>query len=35
MLHRTVKTLDAHQKICLTGTPIENSLSDLWAQFNS
>ncbi|MBK9578502.1 MAG: DEAD/DEAH box helicase [Fibrobacterota bacterium] len=34
VLHRTVKTLDAHQKICLTGTPIENSLSDLWAQFN-
>lgn len=34
VLHKTVKNLDAHQKVCLTGTPIENSLTDLWAQFN-
>jgi len=34
LLHRTVKTLEAHQKVCLTGTPIENSLGDLWAQFS-
>ncbi|MEN9309444.1 MAG: hypothetical protein RL173_3376, partial [Fibrobacterota bacterium] len=31
--HKTVAMVRAQQKICLTGTPIENSLADLWAQF--
>jgi superfamily II DNA or RNA helicase len=32
--HRACLELRATQKLCLTGTPIENSLSDLWAQFS-
>jgi len=32
--HRACLELRAAQKLCLTGTPIENSLSDLWAQFS-
>ena len=31
---RTVKALRAVQKIALTGTPIENRLSDLWSLFD-
>jgi superfamily II DNA or RNA helicase len=31
--HKTVAMIRARQKLCLTGTPIENSLADLWAQF--
>jgi superfamily II DNA or RNA helicase len=31
--HQVCLELRAKQKLCLTGTPIENSLSDLWAQF--
>ena len=31
--HKASALLRAKQKICLTGTPIENSLADLWAQF--
>jgi len=31
--HKTVAMIRAQQKVCLTGTPIENSLADLWAQF--
>lgn len=31
---RTVKELHAIQKIALTGTPIENRLSDLWSLFD-
>ncbi len=31
---RAINTLDAHHKISLSGTPIENSLSDLWAQMH-
>lgn len=31
---RTVKALHAVQKIALTGTPIENRLSDLWSLFD-
>lgn len=32
--YRAVCALKSHKKIVLTGTPIENSLSDLWSQFN-
>lgn len=32
--HKSVKQLDALYRISITGTPLENSLSDLWAQFN-
>jgi len=31
--HKATAMLRAQQKVCLTGTPIENSLADLWAQF--
>ena len=34
ILYKSVKKLDSSHKLVLTGTPIENSLSDLWAQFN-
>lgn len=30
---KAVKQLQANNRIALTGTPIENSLTDLWAQF--
>lgn len=29
-----VRQLDANQRLCLTGTPIENHLGELWAIFN-
>ncbi len=31
---QTVLQLDAGYRICLTGTPIENHLGELWSQFN-
>ncbi len=31
--HKCAAMIRSQQKICLTGTPIENSLADLWAQF--
>ncbi len=31
---RAVKTLSAHARIALTGTPIENRLGDLWSLFD-
>ena len=34
LLYKTVCKLDASHKLILTGTPVENSLTDLWAQFN-
>ena len=34
LLYKAVKKLNASHRLVLTGTPIENSLSDLWAQFN-
>jgi len=34
ILYKAVKKLYSLHKFVLTGTPIENSLSDLWAQFN-
>ena len=32
--YQTITTIRAQHRIVLTGTPIENSLSDLWAQMN-
>ena len=32
--YKAILTLDSEHKIALTGTPIENSLTDLWAQLN-
>lgn len=32
--HQSAKQLKAHSKFVITGTPIENSLADLWAQMN-
>ena len=34
ILYQCIKKLLSSHKLTLTGTPIENSLSDLWAQFN-
>ncbi len=34
MLYRTVTRLKSEFKLVLTGTPIENSLTDLWTQLN-
>jgi SNF2 family DNA or RNA helicase len=34
MLFRTVTRLKSEYKLVLTGTPIENSLTDLWTQLN-
>ncbi len=34
MLYRTVTTLRSDYKLVLTGTPVENSLTDLWTQLN-
>ncbi len=31
---QAVRRLTAHQRLCLTGTPLENHLGDLWAQFD-
>jgi len=31
---RAVRRLDAHQRLCLTGTPLENHLGELWTQFD-
>lgn len=33
-LYRSVTCLQAHHRIALSGTPIENSLSDLWSLMN-
>jgi superfamily II DNA or RNA helicase len=32
--HRAVKALPARHRLCLTGTPIENGLFELWAAFD-
>jgi len=34
LLYQSIQKLYSSHKLVLTGTPIENSLSDLWAQFN-
>lgn len=31
---RTAYSLEAQQKLCLTGTPVENHLGELWSQFH-
>jgi len=31
---RAVRTLSAHQRLSLTGTPLENHLGELWSQFD-
>ena len=33
-IYKAVNKLEAQHRLVLTGTPIENSLSDLWAQLN-
>jgi len=33
LAHRAIKTLDAEHRLCLTGTPVENHLGELWALF--
>ncbi|MDR0508066.1 MAG: DEAD/DEAH box helicase [Dysgonamonadaceae bacterium] len=34
IIYHAIKKLDSLHKLTLTGTPVENSLLDLWAQFN-
>jgi len=34
IIYKAVKSLSSDHKLALTGTPIENSLTDLWAQFD-
>jgi superfamily II DNA or RNA helicase len=34
MLYKTVARLKSEHKLVLTGTPVENSLTDLWTQLN-
>lgn len=33
--NRATKTIPAHARIALTGTPVENRLGDLWSNFDS
>jgi SNF2 family DNA or RNA helicase len=32
--HRVVKSLDSRHRLCLTGTPMENHLGELWSLFD-
>jgi SNF2 family DNA or RNA helicase len=32
--HRVVKAIDAEHRLCLSGTPMENNLDELWALFD-
>lgn len=34
VLYQSVSSLRSHHRLVLTGTPIENSLIDIWTQFN-
>jgi len=33
-VHQAVRSLDADHRVCLTGTPVENNLDELWALFD-
>ena len=33
LAHRAIKSIDAEHRLCLTGTPVENHLGELWALF--
>jgi superfamily II DNA or RNA helicase len=32
--HRAIKSMQAEHRLCLTGTPVENNLGELWALFD-
>lgn len=32
-ISKAVRKIDAHNRLCLSGTPVQNSAQDLWAQF--
>ena len=34
LAHRAIKTLQAEHNVCLTGTPVENHLGEMWALFD-
>jgi SNF2 family DNA or RNA helicase len=34
LAHRAVKALNAEHRLCLTGTPVENHLGELWSLFD-
>jgi len=33
-IHQAVKAIDAELRLCITGTPVENNLDELWALFD-
>lgn len=33
-IHQAVKAIDADLRLCITGTPVENNLDELWALFD-